>query len=304
MKNSVLACGTGTLMVAVLLLAGCDNTDQVDNSLALPAPQSIRLELGDASLEAWAWGDPGDDLVLALPGSGSNNSRYRELGALVSQAGYRFVAINQRGIEGSSGNLEGLTLHDYAADVAAAMDYLGKEKAHLVGWALGNRIQRMVATDYPDKVASVTLLAAGGLVAPTFPDDALQKLLDDPDLSLEEKILLSRQTLFSPQAPDTMVREFASSMDYFPAARTSQQRANAAVPRDLWWAGGTSPMLIIQGLDDTTAPVGNGRQMQETYGDRVTLVEIEGAGHLMGFEKPHETAAAIIDFLARHPIHE
>ncbi len=60
-------------------------------------------------------------------------------------------------------------------------------------------------------------------------------------------------------------------------------------------------MLIVQGLDDVTAPVANGRQMKETEGDRVELVEIADAGHLMAFEKPQETADAVIAFLHRHP---
>ena len=33
-----------------------------------------------------------------------------------------------------------------------------------MGWAFGNRTSRMLATDYPERVASVTLIAAGGLV--------------------------------------------------------------------------------------------------------------------------------------------
>lgn len=61
-------------------------------------------------------------------------------------------------------------------------------------------------------------------------------------------------------------------------------------------------MLIVQGLDDKTAPPENGIRMQAEFGERVTLVNLENAGHLMGMEQPRATADAIIQFLRQHPI--
>jgi len=264
--------------------------------------QDRAINLGDMTLTAWVWGDQNDPLVVALPGSGAANTRYQSLGPLVAEAGYFFVALNQRGIKGSSGNLENLTLHDYASDVARVIDYFHKSRAHLIGWALGNRIQRMVATDHPEKVASVTLLAAGGLMAPTTEPGKLNRLLSEADIPFEEKVSLARHTLFAPATDDSLVQKYARQLTYWPHARRAQRTANQAVPREEWWAGGNSPMLIVQGLEDRTAPAGNGRQMKQTYGDRITLVEIQHAGHLMAFEKPQETARAILEFLARHPV--
>ena len=61
-------------------------------------------------------------------------------------------------------------------------------------------------------------------------------------------------------------------------------------------------MLIIQGLDDKTAPPENGIRMKAEFGDRITLVNLPNAGHAMGLEKPEETAAALLSFLRSHPI--
>jgi len=61
-------------------------------------------------------------------------------------------------------------------------------------------------------------------------------------------------------------------------------------------------MLIVQGVDDKTAPPANGRRMKEEFGDRITLVNLQAAGHAMGLEKPEETADAILTFLGKHPI--
>lgn len=262
-------------------------------------PETVEIPIGDSVRTAWIWGQ--GELVVALPGRGADVTRYRTIGPLIAAEGYRFVAINQRGIRGSSGSLADLTLHDYARDVADVIDYFSVRKAHLIGWALGNRIQRTVATDFPEKVVSVTLLAAGGLVPSTAEPGALNRLYE-PSLPVEEKMSLARKTLFSPATSDAVVREYAENLAYWPEARQAQVAANQATPREEWWGGGYSPMLIVQGLDDLTAPVGNGRQMREAYGDRIELIEIADAGHLMGLEKPEETVSAIVEFLRRHPV--
>ncbi len=211
------------------------------------------------------------------------------------------VALNQRGIKGSNGELQNLTMHDFALDVASVIDSFGLSKAHLMGWAMGNRISRATATHFPEKVATVTLLAAGGLVPATAAPGELNRLLAEPDLEYAEKIRLARNTLFSPATDAAKVREFVDELRYWPAGRDAQTAANRATPQEEWWSGGVAPMLIVQGLDDVTAPVANGRQMKETEGDRVELVEIADAGHLMAFEKPQETADAVIAFLKRFP---
>src|SRR5438477_3312757 len=71
-----------------------------------------------------------------------------------------------RGVGGSCGSLDGATLHDLASDVAGVIKAIGCGPAHLVGHAFGNRIARCLAVDQPPLVRSVTLLAAGGLIAP------------------------------------------------------------------------------------------------------------------------------------------
>lgn len=274
---------------------------------ALPAfaddPENRIFDIGHAQLHTLVWGDQGDrETIIALPGSGGDVTRYQDIGPTLAAAGYRLIAVNQRGIMGSTGSLDNLTLHDYAADVAAIIETLGVQKAHLVGWALGNRTSRLVATDYPDLVASITLIAAGGLAPPLTEPGELGELLGNAALSAEEKIRLARRTLFSPATPEPVVREFVSTLQYWNAARESQTRANRNTPLEQWWAGGTGPMLIVQGLDDKTAPPENGRQMLAEFGDRITLVNLENAGHLMGMEQPQATASAIIAFLRKHPI--
>jgi pimeloyl-ACP methyl ester carboxylesterase len=73
--------------------------------------------------------------------------------------------------------------------------------------------------------------------------------------------------------------------------------ATRSAPLEAWWSGGKAPMLVIQGLEDRMAPLGNGRALREQFADRVELVELPNAAHLMALERPAEAAAAILAFL-------
>jgi len=71
------------------------------------------------------------------------------------------IAVNPCGIMGSQGELENLSLHDYARGIAKTIEWLQFDRLHLVGGARGNRLALIVASDFPDKVSRVSLIAAG-----------------------------------------------------------------------------------------------------------------------------------------------
>jgi hypothetical protein len=50
---------------------------------------------------------------------------------------------------------------------------------------------------------------------------------------------------------------------------------------------------------DVVAPPENGRLIKDEFGDRVTLQEIDGAGHAMLLERPRQAAVAVVNFLKR-----
>lgn len=264
------------------------------------------VDIGDATLLANIWTPQSShyETIIALPGSGGDVSRFRLIGPLLADAGFQLVALNQRGIMGSTGALKDLTLYDFADDVIAVADALKLDKFHMLGWALGNRISRAAATKYPARIATVSLIAAGGLAKPLTVPGELGQLLGDHNLALDEKVALARRTLFSQASPDELVRHYAASLNYWPEARQAQIQANRSTPIKQWWAGGIGPMLIIQGLDDKTAPPENGEKMKNEFGERITLVNLSNAGHLMGLEKPEDTALAITTFLRLNSIAE
>jgi pimeloyl-ACP methyl ester carboxylesterase len=269
------------------------------------APQgSTPLDIGHGTLMANIWTPRSEpyETIIALPGSGGDVTRFRLIGPLLAEAGFQVVALNQRGIMGSTGALNDLNLYDFAADVIAVADVLKLDEFHMLGWALGNRISRAAALKYPDRIATVSLLAAGGLVKPLTVPGELGQLLENNNLKLDQKVALAKRTLFSQASPEELILHYAVSLNYWPQARQAQIQANRATPLKQWWAGGTGPMLIIQGLDDKTAPPENGELMKKEFDQRITLVNLADAGHLMGLEKPEQTALAITAFLRQHSI--
>ena len=108
----------------------------------------------------------GPTLVL-LPGLGRSGHDLDAFAARLVDAGYRTVLPEPRGIGGSTGSLDGITLHDLARDIAAVIETLCDGPVVVIGHAFGNRIARCLAADRPALVDLVVLLSSSGKVQPT-----------------------------------------------------------------------------------------------------------------------------------------
>lgn len=62
-------------------------------------------------------------------------------------------------------------------------------------------------------------------------------------------------------------------------------------------AGVAVPTLLVAAVQDDITPIAAERRLRELFDD-ASLVEIDGVGHLIHYEKPREAAAAIGDFLS------
>jgi pimeloyl-ACP methyl ester carboxylesterase len=260
--------------------------------LVAQAPAPAVVDIGRAQLETVTWGT-GEPIIL-LPGTGFSSTAFTLLGPELARRGYRAIAVNPRGVRGSTGPLDGLTYHDYAADIAAVIDRVAGGRAHVLGWAWGNRLARTLATDLPQKVASVVLVAAGGKVPPDSVAAGTAAKLRQADLTDEERTRLFASRMLGPGSDPAPLLAIQES---WPEALTSQAGAGRPTRLDEWWSGGSAPMLVIQGLQDVVAPPGNGRDLKANYPDRVTLVEIDGAGHALVVEHPARIADETVKFL-------
>ncbi|MHA2048832.1 MAG: alpha/beta fold hydrolase [Promethearchaeota archaeon] len=254
------------------------------------------FNLGNVQIEGIVNGT--GDIIVLLAGLGGEASTYDEFTPFLNKAGYKTIAINLRGIAGSKGPLEDITLHDLANDVAGVIKSLSKNPVHVGGWAFGNRVARCLAEDHPQLVKTLTLLAAGGRATPD--PEAMKNLgkLFNTNLPNKERMEAARLSLFSPSTDaDTVYRAMRGGRSW-PIATSAHSKANQITSVMEWWNGGTAPMLVIQGRDDLIAVPENGEILKKDNGERVTLVNIENAGHSLVREKPNQIADEMISFFS------
>jgi pimeloyl-ACP methyl ester carboxylesterase len=251
------------------------------------------ITVGEAVLESVI--DGTGETVVLLPAGSHHISYLAPLAQRLAAAGFRVVAVNFRGVGASTGPLDGLTLHHLAADIAGVIEALAAAPAHVVGHAFGNRVARCLAADRPDLVRRVVLFAAGGLV-PTDPEArrAAHRLRHET-LTEAERSALRKAAYLSPVSDARLMDQVQQSPLW--AVGDLTETVSQAIPLADWWAGGTAPLLVIQGLDDRRAPPGNGWALRDQVGDRVCVVDIPQAGHFLVLEQPQAVAEAVTAFL-------
>ena len=225
--------------------------------------------------------------IVLVPSLGRPATDFDPIVPALTGAGYEPVLMEPRpSWDGSP------TLHDLAADTIARLDALGVDRFHLVGHAFGNRLSRTITADFNERVESLTLLAAGGLVEP--PEHVFAALWKcfDPSLAEHEHLAHVRTAFFADGNDPSVWRD-----GWMPEVFRYQRAAVTSTPRDDWWSASVGRVLVVQALQDAIAPPGNGRRYVAESAPHARLVEIEGAAHAMLTEQPQLIASAMLDFL-------
>ncbi len=268
------------------LIAACAQTGSVQQ------PEQVTyVQNGDAKLRVFVEGS--GPAVVLLPGQGRGPRDYDMLTKHLVSAGYRVVRPEPRGFGESVGPVEGLTLRDNARDVATVIGKVGAAPAIVVGWAYGNRVARMIASEQPEIVRGVVLIAAGGKYPPKPEVLTTMRKVQDMSLPLEQRAEAARIVLYGPKSTISVPE---MRLDEVSATTIKAQSLAPTVPLEAWWDGGKAPMLVLQGLHDVIAPPENGRSLRRDHPERVTLVEFEDLGHSMARERPDLVVDAIVSW--------
>ena len=232
-------------------------------------------------------------LVVMLPSMGRGAADFDRLAADVAAAGYRVACPEPRGLRASAVPDRQETLATLANDVAAVITALGGP-AVVVGHAYGNRIARMTATEHPELVESLVLLACGGFIPVT------------------EEMAVAMRTIFDTRNPPEIRLDAVDKAFFAPgndagvwadgwhgSLARHQEQATVSTPVGNWWAGGDAPMLAVQPADDRLAVPANADALVEAVGDRVEVVVIPDAGHALLPEQPEAVADTVIGWLDR-----
>jgi pimeloyl-ACP methyl ester carboxylesterase len=229
---------------------------------------------------------------VLIPSLGRGVDDFTQLAGALAGGGMRAIAIDPRGIGSSTGPLDDLTLHDYAADVAAVIEARAEDAVDVVGHAFGNRVARCLATDRPDLVRRVVLIAAGGS-RPIDPDvRATLARCFDTQLPQKDRMQSVADAFFAPGHDASVWRS-----GWFPEAAVAQSRAAERTAVEEWLDAGGAEVLVVQGSADPIAPPDVGRSLVDRLDGRARLIEVE-AGHALLPEQPDAIATAVLGFLS------
>lgn len=235
-------------------------------------------------------------LIVLLPSRGRDSEDYDDVAAGIAQAGYRVLRPQPRGVAGSTGPMDGITLHDLAKDVAVVIEREGGgAPAVVVGHAFGNWVARMTAVDHPKLVRGVVIAAAAAKKYPPELSAAVGKA-GDPALPDEERLKYLRYAFFAQGHDPTVWLK-----GWYPEANASQDRAAKATKQSEWWSAGRAPLFDLQAGEDPFKPASARNELKEEFGDRVTIAVIPNASHALIPEQPNAVVDAIVGWVRALP---
>jgi pimeloyl-ACP methyl ester carboxylesterase len=251
------------------------------------------VEHGGVRIEVLARGSGAP--VVMIPSLGRPAEDFDHLATRLAEAGYCALCPQPRGLGASRGPLRGITLHDYAKDVAAVIDAQGGGPAVVAGHAFGNFVARATAADYPRKVRAIALLAATH-TWPLRPElrDSINK---SHQMSLPEAVRLKHlQHVFFAPGSDARVWLEGWNEEVMHAERD----ATEATPKPEWWTAGSAPVLdMLPDSDPLSPPESRDTYVKELGADRVTVTLIPRAAHALLPEQPEAVAQALLDYLKK-----
>jgi pimeloyl-ACP methyl ester carboxylesterase len=257
------------------------------------APEHLLATHGTVTIETIRQGK--GPVIVLLPSLGRGAGDFDEVAAYLERDGFTIFRPQPRGIGASVGPLNDVNMHDFAADVAAVLDEQKTGSVVVVGHAWGSQPARMLAVDRPDLVRGLVMAAASaGKLPPGSNEKPYGRLRDAIDgsgnLSLPEaqRLKYLQQAFF---APGHDARPWLRG--WYPATHEAEAHARNVTPVDAYFAGGTVPILDLQGQYDAVVVPNVFKPM---LGDRVTVEVVSNAGHAMAPEQPQAMSDAIARF--------
>jgi len=252
--------------------------------------------------------------ILLIPGLGLDHSYYR-FGIPLLSRHLQVLAVDPRGIGGSTKSPPPYTVEAWADDFAVMIDTLAFGPIHVLGSSLGGSMALALAQRHPGKLKS--LIVVGGF----------SELDRATELNFRLRLRLIEKLGMSDEVADymglwTLTRKFINSDSGFATMRANQAniRANSAqsysafVEALLKWGrcqpgqerepkftalldSIKTPTLVVTSDNDHLIP----KELSDLIAARIAgakLVVMPGAGHIPFMEQPEEVVRIVLEFLA------
>ncbi len=137
-------------------------------SISVTPLQGVRALPGETELAWIEWNPPADEdddhwPVVLVHGSPGDAANFRRFAPWLSERGFPVLAPDLPGFGASSHDVPDYSLRAHAGYVGQLLDAEGIERAHLLGFSMGGGVVLELWRQEPERVASLTLLAAIGV---------------------------------------------------------------------------------------------------------------------------------------------
>jgi len=262
-----------------------------------------QAKLNDISLyyEIYGKGKP----LLLIAGLGSDNSSWAGVVKIFSKR-FQAIVFDNRGAGRSSIIRKQHTIRRMADDAVRILDYLGIERAYIIGHSMGGYIAQEMAINYPDRVDRLVLESTAP-VSSKRNNILFEDIYNQLEREGYSEAWVKRWAfwLFSVEAfgrgkfIDTFIKQ-AAKYPYPMSADSFKAQAEAIAKFDSrsQLSGIKAKTLIIEGEDDILIKPDEARALVKHIRGSVIKL-IRGLAHCIHMENPALFTKAVVDFLER-----
>jgi pimeloyl-ACP methyl ester carboxylesterase len=246
----------------------------------------------------------GEPLVL-VPGFGTGLwIWYRQVPAFAER--FRTIVFDPRGVARSQAPDAPFTMRDLADDLAALLEGLKVEKAHVLGASFGGFVAQEFALAHPERTRSLVLCCTSyggtGHVPPA--PETLAAIASTKGLNTAERVRENLLLAFSPrfvgEQPEEVERviRLRAESDVPESAYLRQLQAAVAFDAAARVGEIKAPTLVVTGDADRIVPHENSSNLAAAIpGARLRV--IDGGSHAFFIEQAGEFNRAVVEFV-RH----
>lgn len=127
----------------------------------MSSTSTFEIPVGDLTFDVLISGPDNGIPLVALHGFPESAASWGKVTPLLTAAGYRVIAPNQRGYSAGARpeGVDAYRIEHLVADVVGLLDALGLPDAHLVGHDWGSAVAWQVAGRHPNRIRSLTAIS-------------------------------------------------------------------------------------------------------------------------------------------------
>lgn len=259
----------------------------------------------------------GEPLFLMQGFAGGHRGWFRQTRAFAKS--YRVIVVGNRGIGSKGRSAKSYTMRTLADDMIGLMDYLGIEKAHILGLSMGGMIAQEVAIEYPERVMKLVLASTAADADRPYTDEEIELVFRHQRSPRMREVLGLGQGEFKVDIDNVDVMRFFATVTelgfnkrmyrllVIPFQRIYARRIGVEAITEQFRAVLScdtfdrlhrikAPTLVIHGAEDKLIPP----IAADVIADRIPdskLVKAEGGSHSIHMEMPRRFNQEVLDFL-------